>query len=164
VLLIAHCFYQWMVASRRYKKVFILLVFSVWYAIGANHHYQTHVFNWEGIGYAGIPGYSDDLWRGSPLLQFMKSHHNNYKAPIYSNANDAVFFLANIKANPLPHKDLEQEIIPFLKHPTIYLVWFEYGKNPDLIDDEYIRTHFKQAKEWQFKDGSIFYFTHTNIQ
>lgn len=164
VLLIAHCFYQWMVASRRYKKAFILLVFSVWYAIGANHHYQTHLFNWEGIGYAGIPGYSDDLWRGSPLLQFMKSHHNNYQAPIYSNANDAVFFLANIKANPLPHKDLEQEIIPFLKHPTIYLVWFEYGKNPDLIDDEYIRTHFKQAKEWQFKDGSIFYFTHTNFQ
>ena len=44
------------------------------------------------------------------------------------------------------------------------VVWFEYGKNSDLIDDEYIRTHFKQAKEWQFKDGSIFYFTHTNFQ
>ncbi|HQS24100.1 MAG: hypothetical protein B7Y11_03925 [Sphingobacteriia bacterium 24-36-13] len=161
-ILIAHCFYQWMVASRRYKKVFILLVFSVWYAIGANHHYQAHLFNWEGIGYAGIPGYTDDLWRGSPLLQFMKTHHSSYQAPIYSNANDAVFFLANIKANPLPHKDLQQEIDPFLNHQNIYLVWFEYGKNPDLIDDEYIRAHFKQTKEWQFKDGSIFYFTPTN--
>jgi len=162
VLLIAYCFYTWMTAFKGYKKVLIILVFSVWYAIGANHHYQTHVFNWEGIGYAGIPGYTDDLWKGSPLLKFMKSHHNNYQAPIYSNANDAVFFLANIKAHPLPHKDLPQEIQPFLQHQHIYLVWFEYGKNPDLIDDVYIRTHFKQAKEWQFKDGSIFYFTHIN--
>jgi hypothetical protein len=152
VLLVAHCFNRGMIAFRQYT----------WFAIGANHHYQTHVFNWEGIGYAGIPGYTDDLWRGSPLLQFMKSHHNNYQAPIYSNANDAIFFLANIKANPLPHKDLPQEIQSFQQHQNIYLVWFEYGKNPDLIDDEYIRTHYKQAKEWQFKDGSIFYFTHIN--
>lgn len=164
VILIAHCFYQWIVAFKRYKKAFILMIFSTWYVIGANHHYQTHLFNWEGIGYAGIPGYTDDLWRGSPLLQFMKTHHSNYQAPIYSNANDAVFFLANIKANPLPHKDLQQEINPFLNHKNIYLVWFEYGKNPDLIDDEYIRTHFKQAKKWQFKDGSIFYFTQANAQ
>lgn len=164
VLLIAYCFDTWMNALKRYKKAFIMVVFSVWYAIGANHHYQTHVFNWEGIGYAGIPGYTDDLWTGSPLLQFMKSHHNNYQAPIYSNANDAVFFLANIKANPLPHKDLPQEIKPFLGHQNIYLVWFEYGKNPDLIDDAYIRAHFKQAKEWQFRDGTIFYFTKTNQQ
>ena len=164
VLLITYSFYAWINALNRYKKAFIILVFSVWYAIGANHHYQTHVFNWEGIGYAGIPGYTDDLWRGSPLLQFMKSHHNNYQAPIYSNANDAVFFLANIKAYPLPHKDLSQEIQAFQQHQNIYLVWFEYGKNPDLIDDVYIRTHFKEAKEWQFRDGSIFYFTKTNQQ
>ena len=164
VILISHCFYQWIIAFKRYKKALIVLVFTVWYASEANHHYQTHLFNWEGIGYAGIPGYTDDLWTGSPLLQFMKSHHNNYQAPIYSNSNDAVFFLANIKANPLPHKDLPQEIQPFLQHKNIYLVWFEYGKNPDLIDDAYIKGHFKQAKEWQFKDGSIFYFTHTNTK
>lgn len=161
VVLIAYCFYQWIVATKYFKKGIFMIAFSVWYAIGMNHHYQTHVFNWEGIGYAGIPGYSDDLWTGSPLLQFMKAHHANYQAPIYSNANDAVFFLANMQANPLPHKDLPQEISPFLQHKNIYLVWFEYGKNPDLIDDTFIRANFKQAKEWQFKDGSIFYFTHS---
>lgn len=164
VLLIAYCFYKLIITFNRYKKAFIIFVFSVWYTIGANHHYQTHLFNWEGIGYAGIPGYTDDLWTSSPLLQFMKSHHNNYQAPIYSNANDAVFFLANIKASPLPHKDLPQEIQPFLQQQNIFLVWFEYGKNSDLIDDVFIQTHFKQVKEWQFKDGSIFYFTHTNTK
>jgi hypothetical protein len=161
VILIAHCFFQWISATRKLKKGFFIVAFSIWYTIGMNHHYQTHLFNWEGIGYAGIPGYSDDLWTSSPLLQFMKAHHSNYKAPIYSNANDAVFFLANMKANPLPHKDLPQEISPFLEQKNIYLVWFEYGKNPDLIDDVFIGANFKQAKEWQFKDGSIFYFTHS---
>lgn len=161
VLLIAHCFYRWIQASHSYQKWLFYGAFSVWCLIIGHHHYQAHQFNWEGIGYAGIPGYTDDHWKQSPLLQFMKAHHNSYQAPIYSNANDAVFFLANIKASPLPHKDLTEEIAPFLKHQSIYLVWFEYGKNPDLIDDVYIKQHFKEAKEWQFKDGSIFYFTYT---
>lgn len=161
LILIAHCFYRWIQASRLYQKGLFYIAFAVWLMVIGNHHYRAHQFNWEGIGYAGIPGYTDDHWKQSPLLQFMKAHHNSYQAPIYSNANDAVFFLANIKANPLPHKDLKEEIAPFLKHQSIYLVWFEYGKNPDLIDDAYIKQHFKSAKEWQFKDGSIFYFTYT---
>lgn len=164
VVLIAHCFYQWIFATNKLKKEFFIVALSIGYAIGMNHHYKTHLFNWEGIRYAGIPGYSDDLWTGSPLLKFMKAHQTNYQAPIYSNANDAVFFLANIQANPLPHKDLPQEISPFLEQKNIYLIWFEYGKNPDLIDDVFIRENFKQAKEWQFKDGSIFYFTHSMTQ
>lgn len=89
----------------------------------------------------------------------MKSHHQQYQAPIFSNANDAVFFLADIKASPLPHKDIPAEIEEFLKTPNIYLVWFVYGKNDDLIDDTYIRQHYRVSNEWQFKDGSIFYFT-----
>jgi len=159
IVLIAYCFYYWIVKSRQYKKWMVLTLFLGVYTAGAHYHYQTHIFNWEGIGYAGVPGYTDMHWKSSSLLQFMKSHHQQYQAPIFSNANDAVFFLADIKASPLPHKDIPAEIEEFLKTPNIYLVWFVYGKNDDLIDDTYIRQHYRVSTEWQFKDGSIFYFT-----
>jgi hypothetical protein len=108
-----------------------------------------------GIGYAGVPGYTDIYW---------KNHHQQYQATIYSNANDAVSFMAEIKASPLPHKDIPAEIGTFLKTPNIYLVCFVYGKNNDLIDDNFIRKHYRQTSEWQFKDGSIFYFTRNQQQ
>ncbi|WP_026750738.1 hypothetical protein [Sediminibacterium sp. C3] len=159
IILIAWFFYTWIIKTRQYKKWLVIALFLSGYTAGAHYHYQTHAFNWEGIGYAGIPGYTDMHWKSSPLLKFMKSHHQQYQAPIYSNTNDAVFFLADIKANPLPHKDIPSEISDFLKTPHIYLVWFVYGKNDDLIDDAFIRKHYRQTSEWQFKDGSIFYFT-----
>lgn len=159
LILIACFFYKRITQNRQYKKWLVVALFLSGYSAGAHYHYQTHAFNWEGIGYAGIPGYTDMHWKSSPLLKFMKSHHQQYQAPIYSNANDAVFFLADMKANPLPHKDIPSEISDFLKTPHIYLVWFVYGKNEDLIDDAFIRKHYRQTSEWQFKDGSIFYFT-----
>jgi len=159
IVLLAYNFYFGISKSRRYKKWIILLLFLSVYTAGAKYHYRTHTFNWEGIGYAGVPGYTDIHWKNAPLLQFMKSHHQQYQAPIYSNANDAVFFLAGIKASPLPHKDIPTEIGEFLKIRHIYLVWFQYGKNDDLIDDIFIRKHYQKTSEWQFKDGSIFYFT-----
>ncbi len=164
IILIAYIFFTWITENRKFKKWMVVALFLSGYSAGAHYHYQTHAFNWEGIGYAGIPGYTDLHWKSSPLLLFMKSHHQQYKAPIYSNANDAVFFLADMKANPLPHKDIPSEIRDFLKTPHIYLVWFVYGKNNDLIDDTFIRKHYHQTSEWQFKDGSIFYFTRNQQQ
>lgn len=150
----------WLIGkTKNYLKVFAVTIFLLYYGLAQYHQYQLNAVNWEGISYAGIPGYTEDQWTSSPILRYMQQHHTNYAATIYSNANDAVYFLANLKAYPLPHKDLPEEINSFMQQKKIYLVWFQYGQNPDLIDYTYISKHKKLAATWQFKDGSIFYFT-----
>ncbi len=135
--------------------VFVAILFGV----QAQHHYQLHAAAWEGIGYAGIPGYTEDQWASSTMIQYLKKEYRNYSSPIYSNADDAVYFLTTTQAFPLPHKDLPDEISLLMKHPSFYLVWFNDGQNNDLINFRFILKHKKMKCQWKFEDGTIYCFT-----
>jgi hypothetical protein len=126
------------------------------YGFAQYHHYTINRFNWEGIHTAGIPGYTEDQWTQSPMMAYLRWHAKEYLPVIFSNTNDAVYFLTGLNALSLPHKDVPGEIIRFRNNPSFYLVWFFYGENPDLIDREFIQQHFTLKASWQFEDGIIY--------
>jgi hypothetical protein len=140
---------------KRGIAVFVAILFG----LQAQHHYQLHAAAWEGIGYAGIPGYTEDQWTNSAMIQYLKKEYRNYSSPIYSNANDAIYFLTTKQAFPLPHKHLPEEINLLMKHPSFYLVWFNDGQNNDLINLRFILQQKKLKCQWKFEDGTIYYFT-----
>ena len=105
---------------------------------------------------AGIPGYTEDQWTQSPMMAYLRWHAKEYLPVIFSNTNDAVYFLTGLNALSLPHKDVPGEIIRFRNNPSFYLVWFFFGENPDLIDREFIQQHFTLKASWQFEDGIIY--------
>ena len=115
---------------------------------------------WEDIKDSGVPGYTDDDWRSSATMEFMRKNTGMRDAQqLYSNAYDALWFLGDIHADLLPHKDSPGEIASLLAKNTFYLVWFDDGLNPDLIDTAFIGRYKKLAGQRSFGDGTVFFFT-----
>ena len=75
---------------------------------------------------------------------------------IYSNANDAIYFFTGKSGKFLPHKLYQPGIKDFLDDPHCYVVWFDDGENPDLIDKKFITNIKKMKLLKQFNDGAIY--------
>ncbi len=139
-------------------RITIIVLLMLGYGYTHAYFYKTNALTWEGVETAGIPGYTEDQWKHSSMINYLQSHKNSIQQPIYSNANDAVFFLTQIHAHALPHKDIPAELTTFLQMQGFYLIWFYDGQNDDLINVDYIQQYFKTKARWQFKDGIILSF------
>ncbi len=122
------------------------------------NHYRLNAEAWEGIKDAGIPGYTEDSWTQSPAVAFVKKNKTLFTQPIYSNANDAAYFLTGIHATALPHKEIQPEKDAFLKHSSFYLVWFTDGENTDLISLDFIKQHKKLVAIEEIEGGAVYFF------
>lgn len=132
----------------------VLLLF-----IGFHHHqYQLNAEAWEGIKDAGMPGYTEDSWTQSPAVDHIRKNKSRFVLPVYSNANDAVYFLTGIQALPLPHKEIKKEIDAFLSNRSFYVIWFKDGENPDLLGLEFIKQHKKLISAEELEDGGVYLF------
>jgi hypothetical protein len=115
---------------------------------------------WEDVKDSGIPGYTDEDWRLSETIGFARGNIAIRLLPgPYSNAYDALWFLGGIHADLLPHKDSPGEIAALLARDQFYVVWFNDGLNPDLVDIAFISQYKKLAGVNKYTDGSIYFFT-----
>ncbi len=137
-------------------RVSIFLILLSGYGFAQYHNYKNNRFAWEGVSYSGIPGYTDDYWKYSPMIDFIQKNPTLFsEQKIFSNAIDALYFLSNTKAFPLPHKDIKSEIDLFIKNKSFYLVWFFNTESFDLIQIDQIKKYYPIKTAWQFKDGVI---------
>jgi hypothetical protein len=113
---------------------------------------------WDGVKDAGIPGYTEDQWRYSQTVLFIQKDSLPFQPgyTIYSNANDAIYFFTSKSGNFLPHKAYRPGIKDFLDDPHCYVVWFDDGENPDLVDKNFITNVKKMKLLKQFNDGAIY--------
>jgi hypothetical protein len=83
----------------------------------------------------GIPGYTDDSWNKSDFATYLKKDHSLFKpgVPVYSDANEALYFLSGAKVKLLPHRYFKGTIQNFYRVKHYYLVWFDSMDNPELI-------------------------------
>ena len=152
----------WMVsvAKKRLgiKKVALLVSITILYAGFHYNHYKLNAEAWEGIKDAGMPGYTEDSWTQSPAVVHVKENKTLYTGAVYANANDAVYFLTGIHALPLPHKEIEKEKAALLKQSSFWLIWFDDGDNPDLVNLDFIRQHKKQISMQELEGGAVYFF------
>lgn len=156
ILLIAIIFLQLLQIKNRLIKLTVTFLFLLIYGFEQYNNYTTNTETWEGVSYAGIPGYTANQWDQSPMMNFIKKDSSKILPVIFSNADDAVFFLTGKTAFALPHKDIPAEINSFKMNQSFCLIWFFNGQNDDLIDLEYINQYKKAKAVWQFKDGIIY--------
>lgn len=119
--------------------------------------YQT----WDGVRYAGIPGYTEDDWQQSQTMHYIKANRDTFQRrgwTLYSNAYEGIWFLTGMRSDMIPHKDFAKDVKEFLLEKHFYIVWFNDGVNPDLLSIEYISQHKKLADEKIFNDGAVYYF------
>jgi hypothetical protein len=112
----------------------------------------------EALNY-GVPGYSSDSWKLSSMTAFLKKNGYLFKRgyPIYSNAREALYFLASFKAGELPHKVDALKSRHFLKEKGNYLIWYYGTADVDLLDSVRILRNRLPLQEYKFEDGSIFF-------
>lgn len=109
----------------------------------------------------GIPGYTDDGWRNSPITQYLKQHPQvlNKQAAIYSNAHEAAYFTANVAAESLPHTVDKEDVETFLTADGHYLLWYGHIDDPDLVNTSFIRQHKNLTEVYSTSDGAIYWCT-----
>jgi hypothetical protein len=118
-------------------------------------------FNWSGIKYAGIPGYTEDTWQQSETMGYVKAHKSELEraGPIYSSATDGLWFLAQMQAELMPHMETQEDIDYLMRHDHFVVIWFDDSVNTDLIDVNFIRKYKVLVKEIHFNDGAIYFFS-----
>lgn len=127
--------------------------------------WDLYKFNWNGIQYAGIPGYTEDSWTQSPTMAFVKKNHEMLtKAPVYSNAYEGIWFFTQLVTDLIPHKDLPWDVKDLMKESHFYVVWFDDALNTDLLTIDDISKTKHLDTTWRFNDGAVYYFTTTPQQ
>jgi hypothetical protein len=113
---------------------------------------------WDGVKDAGIPGYTEDQWRYSETVQFIKSDSLLFRKDftIYSDASDAIYFFTGKVGQFLPHRQYPPGIKEFLSNRHCYVVWFDDGENTDLVDKAFITGTKKMKLLKQFNDGAVY--------
>ncbi len=121
---------------------------------------QTFRENWAGIHYAGIPGYTENTWRQSETMAYVRTHLDSLQkaGTAYSDAFEGLWFLSGLQAELIPHKDNPEDIQYMMKNDHFTVIWFDDAVNKDLIDIDYLRSHRQLVQELHFQDGAIYFF------
>jgi hypothetical protein len=119
-----------------------------------NADYETY----DGVRDAGVPGYTEDPWPKSPIVNFIKKNVADFLPgyAIYSNAGDAVYFFTGISCDLLPEKVFPVEVKQFYEEQQHYLIWFNDVDNPDMISLQDILLHKKMVCIRQLEDGAVY--------
>jgi hypothetical protein len=131
-----------------------LLVFAF-----QRHQYKADYENYDGIKDAGIPGYTEDTWQeDSEIVNFLKKNTQLFKKgyAIYSNSDDALYFLTGLRCDMLPHKVFADEINNYYIENNCYLVWFDDIDNPELLSLQDVLSHKKMDLLYKFSNGAIY--------
>ncbi len=125
---------------------------------GLKNQYQINAANWEGIKYAGIPGYSETQWTQSPMVAYINHHKDLLYGAVYADAPGGLYHLTGLHSLPLPHKEIKIEQQELFSHKDFIVVWFNDGVNNDLIEIPFIQQRTQLVFKKEFEDGTIYYF------
>ncbi len=153
-------FTGWLPRRMHYKKMktanWLLWVAGILFVLGGAAS-ARNMYN-EVKDY-GIPGYTDQSWRSSPIARYLKTHTHMFRPEhsIYSNAADAVYFVSGLSATSLPHIVDTSDVHDFANDPEQYVIWFNQINDQDLISREYLLQHKKNIPLYEASDGVIYW-------
>lgn len=110
----------------------------------------------------GIPGYSDDSWNTSAFIKHLRTHKHIFKTgePVYSNANEAVYFFTGMPAKLVPHHFFKKPIDDFFKEKHYYYIWFKvFDNSKELLNIDDIQKVEKLNLLYKFPDGAVYEYT-----
>jgi hypothetical protein len=117
---------------------------------------------YDGVKDAGIPGYQEDPFVKTEIVQFLKNNKNTLDPnfPIYSNAGDAVYFVTGQPALQLPFIDFPKKVEAYYNgyydHRHEYLIWFDNEENLQMPPLDSILKHKDLVILKQLKDGAVY--------
>ncbi len=136
-----------------------MLLVTFWFL---NREWRSDYEYYDGVKDAGIPGYREDPFVQSEIVQFLEKNRNIFESrfPIYSNAGDAVYFITGLPALQLPFVDFPDKVEGYYNgyydHRPEYLVWFRDLDNPSMPDLKSILQHKNMVAVKELPDGAVY--------
>lgn len=136
-----------------------VLLLTAWFL---NRQLSADWEYYDGVKDAGIPGYREDPFVHSEIVQFLEKNKKNFnpRFPIYSNAGDAVYFVTGLTALQLPFIDFPSKVEAYYKgyddHRGEYLVWFQNEENLQMPDLNSILKNKNMILFRQLSDGAVY--------
>ena len=146
----------------RWRTVGVILALGA-AAVFIRGELKTYRENWNGIHYAGIPGYTENSSRKSATMAYVRVNKDSLvkAGPIYSDAFEGLWFLADVRSDPIAHKDNPEDIRYMMHDDHFTIIWFDDAVNDDLIDINYMKSRKQLVRELHFNDGAIYFFRTT---
>jgi hypothetical protein len=120
-----------------WKRTGLISVFAILFGVIIFYQYKDNRQMYQDATEAGMPGYAEDCWRNSPILNYIKSDKKRFndETKIYSDGNEAVYLFTGLKADLVPHVESKGDNENFKEEQQndYYLVWFY-----DCADPEYV--------------------------
>jgi hypothetical protein len=120
-----------------WKRYGLISVFVILFVVINYYQYKDNRVFYQAATEAGLPGYAEDSWRNSPILNYIKSDKKRFKegTKIYSDGNEAVYLFTGLQADLVPHVESKGDYENFKEEQQndYYLVWFY-----DCADPEYV--------------------------
>jgi hypothetical protein len=136
-----------------------VLLFTAWFM---NKQLAADWEYYDGVRDAGIPGYREDPFVKSEIVQFIEKYKADFdpRFPIYSNAGDAVYFVTSLPSLQLPFIDFPAKVESYYNgyydHRHEYLVWFQNEEDLQMPDLNSILKHKEMVLVKQLKDGAVY--------
>lgn len=135
--------------------------FVLLFGIISHYQYKDNSELWEMAKDAGIPGYTEDAWRTSPLINYIKQNKQlfNDETKIYSDGNQAIYLHTGLPAELIPHRENKVENKCFIEEQQedYYLVWFYEDSNPEYLNFPKLLKDHTYKPIGLYPEGCIFY-------
>jgi len=150
---------KWRNSMPHRKLKWVFFVFSVGIAgVLIGSYFAINRENLSYINETGIPGYGEDTWTKSPIVNYIQKHKELFEndSTIYSNHSAAVYFLSGHLVSTLPERAYKDDMADFKQTPYSLLIWFNLDKNTDVISLKEVHMLKKMERIKSFSDGAIF--------
>jgi hypothetical protein len=113
---------------------------------------------YDGVKDAGVPGYREDPFVQSEMVQFIEKSKNSFdpRLPVYSNAGEAVYFISGIPARQLPFTAFPAKLQQYYALKNSYLIWFRELDNSEMPQLDSILLHKNLQPIKELPDGAIY--------
>ncbi len=146
---------------QRYQWIYVLSFLLVT-SFFIRAEYLADYEYYDGVKDAGVPGYSEDPFLQSAIVQFTEKNKSIFdpRYPVYSNAADAFYFVTGLPAYQLPFLDYPDKVQKYYvgsgNHQREYLIWFQDLDNPDMPKLDSILQNKNITLLKQLSDGAIY--------
>jgi hypothetical protein len=139
-------------------KVPVVIVSAIVAFILLYQHFQIDTATYKNESEGGIGGYTEDDWKVSATLQYLKKDSSFFNPiiPVFSNANHAVYFYTGRSVYSLPERVHTNKVVSLYATPTFKLIWFNSEENFDLLTLEELKQKKYLIPIKTFSDGTLF--------
>lgn len=132
-----------------------VLLITAWFL---NTQLQADFEYYDGVKDAGIPGYQEDPFVQSDIVQWVEKNKSVFdpRVPVYSNAGDAVYFITGFATRQVPFSAFPVKVKQYYLSNNNYLIWFRDLDNPDMPDLHDILENKNMVVLKEFPDGAVY--------